>query len=652
MAELSAIARHPDLLIPVGGETVAATRYEPTDVKGPVPALVMHIPYHKDDQITFGAYDPLVHYLARHGYEVVVSDVLGTGASSGRKDDSLTTAEAAESAAVVEWVADRSWCDGSVGMFGKSYGGATCLKAAAERPDGLEAIVPIHAPYTGYRDTYEGGVFALYGMGGHWTPLMQALQALPPTRRDDDGRWADIWRERLDGLASREPWLFTYLEHETADEYWRERGIPVERIEVPTLAVSGWRDSYPATTVEFVETIDAPTRLLLGPWRHTMPHRGRETAIDFRQQVCEWFDHHLKGVENSATDYIPVEFWTETSGGGREDDGVWRGCEAWPTADDGAMSFAVTPDGLVRGRAYEEGMVECRYDVDHTVGVDSFDVDAPPETTLDDVRSLCYETDSLETPVEFTGTGTATVRIQAESPDPVVVVRIVDVSPDGRGTLVTRGVLRAGCRDGFEEVDELDSGEEYELEIPLKPTSHLFEQGHRIRVAVSGAMFPAVLPTRDGDAFTLVSTPETPTAISVPGTDYDTTDPDFPDAFEMADPTEVVSPTPEAVTDSDASWSVTRERHDDAATVETTARSTIDLPHADRMTYAEEIEASVTADAALSASVERTTEMVVEYPTETVVVEASSRASRDQATATTVVTVDSERVFERTWTRP
>jgi hypothetical protein len=651
MEELSSVRTRPDLLIPVGDETVAATRYEPTDVEGPVPSLVMHIPYHKDDQITYGAYDPTVRYLAGHGYEVVVSDVLGTGASSGRKDDSLTRAEAAESAAVVEWVAEQSWCDGSVGMFGKSYGGATCLKAAAERPRGLKAIVPIHAPHTGYRDTYEGGTFAMYGMGGHWTPLMQALQALPPTRRDE-GRWSRVWRERLDGLADREPWLFTYLEHETHDEYWHGREIPVERIDVPTFAVSGWRDSYPATTVEFIESIDAPTRLLLGPWRHTMPHRGRETAIDFRRQVLEWFDYHLKGIENGADEHAPVAFWTETGGGGREEEGVWRERDRWPTDGDEAMSFAVAPDGLVRTGSYTEGVVDRHYDVDHTVGVDSFDVDAPPETTPDDVRSLCYETPTLDTPVEFTGTGSATVRIRAESPDPIVAVRVIDVSPDGDGTLVTRGILRAKCRDGFQETSDLEAGEEYELDVPLKPTSHLFEKGHRIRVAISGAMFPVALPTRNGDAFALVSTPEAPTCVSISGKTHGAGGPAFPEAFEMSGPDEAVPPTPESVTDSDSTWSVTRHRHDDAVTVATTARSTIDLPHADRMTYAQEIEASVEADDASSASVARTTEITVEYPTETVVVEASSRAARDQSTATTVVTVDGERVFERTWTRP
>jgi len=109
----------------------------------------MYVPYHKDDYITYGAYDPIVRYLAASGYEVVVADMVGTGASSGQIEEMFPQREGKEAATIVEWLADREWTTGSVGMFGKSYGGITALYAAAYQPDALEAIVPIHTPYTG-----------------------------------------------------------------------------------------------------------------------------------------------------------------------------------------------------------------------------------------------------------------------------------------------------------------------------------------------------------------------------------------------------------------------------------------------------------------------------------------------------------------------
>lgn len=181
---LSEIRTHDDLLIPCRGETVAATRYEPVGVEGPLPALLMYVPYHKDDYITYGAYDPLNRYLAANGNEVVVADMVGTGASSGSIEEMFPQREGKEAAELVEWLAEQRWTTGRVGMYGRSYGGITALYAAANHPDGPEAIVPIETPYPGYRNGYfSGGVFELFGIGMGWLTTVQTLDVKPPTRR-------------------------------------------------------------------------------------------------------------------------------------------------------------------------------------------------------------------------------------------------------------------------------------------------------------------------------------------------------------------------------------------------------------------------------------------------------------------------------------
>ncbi len=460
------IKRDPDLRISVGSDTVAATRYHMGDGDAK-PTLLMYVPYRKDDFITYGAYQPLVEYLAGNGYDVVVADMVGTGASTGSKMDWVEPGEGREAAQIVEWIADRDWCSGRVGMFGKSYGGITTLRGAVERPEALEAIVPIHAPYSGYQDTYVGGAFALYGMGGHWTPLMQALQAAPPSRRDKDGRWAEVWHERLDDLSEIRPSLFQYLDHDYEDEYWRGREIPVDRIDVPTLAVSGWRDSYPHTTIRYFEQLDAPKHLFLGPWRHTMPHRGREAAIDFRRIVREWFDRHLKDDGETALEDGAITYWTEARGGGVPDEGVWRQRTNWPssTANESMssdiFSFQLALSGLVDADTSSWEGVDREYESDYTVGMDSFDAGIPADTTPDDVRSMTFETERLDAPIELTGSGTATLRITPTSTDPQVSVRVTDVAPNGSATLVTRGQLRLTHRDGHEEPTEVAPRNEY-----------------------------------------------------------------------------------------------------------------------------------------------------------------------------------------------
>jgi len=526
-AAATSVVCDPDLLIPVEDETVAASVYRAADAKGPRPVVLMYVPYHKDDFITYGSHDPHIRYLAANGYDVVVADMVGTGASSGTKRElAETRTEGREAAAIVEWLAERPWTTGRVGMFGASYGGMTSLAAAAENPDPLDAIVSIFSPHTGWRDLTKDGSVGMYVNLGHWGPLMDLLQVKPPSYRDEDDRWFEVWRDRLDSLDDWTPFTIQLLEHESRDDYWAGKDIPVDRIRVPTFAVGGWRDTCDlvATTVEYFERIDAPGRLLLGPWRHTKPYHGREASVDFRRQTAEWFDHFLEEESTEALTGKPVRYWTERNGGGRIDDGVWRERETWPTTFDSdaeTVTYALSPSGLCPVEAFDEGAVSRDYEYDYTVGIASTDHGVgggvPPLTNEDDARSLCFETGPLDCPVELTGTGRARIRLAAATGDPILLVRLLDVDETGDARLVTHGHHRLSYRDGRTEPDPLVPGEEYAVELPLNPKSHVFEAGHRVRVAVSAAFFPTMLPPREHGTYTLRSDPDRPSSVSFPG---------------------------------------------------------------------------------------------------------------------------------------
>lgn len=654
------IERHEDLRIPVDGDTVAATRFEPLDVEGSAPAVLMYVPYHKDDVITYGAYDPFNRYLAANGYEVVVADMVGTGASSGAVDEMFLRREGEEGAAIVEWLADQEWTNGRVGMYGKSYGGITALDAAAQQPDGLEAIVPIHTPYQGYRNAYtNGGLTELVTIFMTWLGSVQALEVKPPSRRDGDGSWASVWNDRLETVRERTPWLLQFREHPHKDDYWADKDIPVGDVEVPTLAVGGWRDSYTADTVEYYRAIDAPKRLLLGPWRHTMPHRGRESAVDFRRQAADWFDHFLKDADNGVTDGREVVYWTEQDGGGTVEAGAWRRRDAWPASGDGPGAapdeetvLALSPDGLVAPADYEAGVVERAYEYDHTVGLEStnpYGAEVPPQDTNgDDARSVCFETDPLDEPLELTGTGAARIRLVPTTADMTLSVRVVDVAPDGSARLVTEGTVRGALREGLDAPAELQPGEEHEIAVALKPKSHLYEAGHRVRVAVAAAYFPETAPLNEHGSFTLRSSPAAPSVVRFPGGTH--AGGAFADEIEMAAPDTSVPLETGNVVDSSVEWETTRERTTDTARVRQESETELDLPHVD-VVRSNTVTASVQADDPSTFSTHNTHRITLEYPSESVEVVASNRFTHDFAQVTSRVTIDDERVFEETWTR-
>lgn len=652
--QTSTIERHEGLQVPVGEETVSATRYAPAGIDGPLPALLMYYPYRKDDHLVYGAYAPTVEYLAKHGYEVVTADMVGTGASTGRKSGTTDfEEEGSEGAAIVEWTADQPWCNGRVGMFGKSYGGSNCLSTAVQDPEPLEAMVPIMAGISSYEEVaYLGGVLSPFERAGHWNSQMLALQSLPSSVRDTNGQWSEAWKDHLAELREGQPWLFNTMDHETKDEYWDRRELPIEKITTPAFVVSGWRDYFPVPTLTFAQELPGPKRAILGPWRHAMPHRARETTIDFRPQMAEWFDHFLKDVDNGAFDHPRIAFWTERDGGGKIDGGHWRGTDTWPPSEE-TISYAVSPDGLVEASSFDEGAVETEYEHDYTAGMYSPDdrpFSVPADVTPDDKRSLCFETEPFESAVELTGSPTATLRIESTVEDPTLVVRLVDVAPDGTARLVSHGRLRLSHRESHRNPTPLDPGEEYEVTLSLKPKSHVFEEGHRLRLAVSASLFPLTLPTsREAGQYTLLSTPDNSSTVQFPGSVHDTV---AFDEIEMGDPDDRMVPTASPyATSKEGGWETSRNQLTDQATVETVMAHAMELPHGPTMSFDQQIEATVEPDDPQSYVVRSETEAVVDYGTQRGRSEVTCRVTPDSVQLSVQSFFDDHRVLDQTWTR-
>ncbi len=116
-----------------------------------------------------------------------------------------------DGAEACEWIARQSWCDGNVGMWGLSYGGISSLKVAAENPPHLKAIVPIQGSANIYADYIApGGCRSLLGSYGAWGSFMLAMNLMPPTNTDADGRWYRVWMDRLEKSV---PYVLPWFEH-------------------------------------------------------------------------------------------------------------------------------------------------------------------------------------------------------------------------------------------------------------------------------------------------------------------------------------------------------------------------------------------------------------------------------------------------------
>ena len=116
------------------GTRLAARMWLPADAAHrPVPALLEYLPYRKRDFMR-GRDGPMHYYFAGHGYASIRVDIRGAGDSEGLTFDEYTEQELDDAVAVITWLAAQPWCNGSVGIFGISWGGFNSLQVAARAP--------------------------------------------------------------------------------------------------------------------------------------------------------------------------------------------------------------------------------------------------------------------------------------------------------------------------------------------------------------------------------------------------------------------------------------------------------------------------------------------------------------------------------------
>ena len=87
--------------------------------------------------------------------------------------------------------------------------------------------------------------------------------------------------------------------------------------------------------------------------------------------------------------------------------------------------------------------------------------------------------------------------LEASSSAPLAdwFARLSDVAPDGTVTLVTGAGLNGTQRETMADPKDLDPGKTYSLDIEMHLTTWTFPKGHRIRLAVSNALWPMIWPT-------------------------------------------------------------------------------------------------------------------------------------------------------------
>ena len=510
----------PERVVPVGAAGAA-------DMGRGFPTLVCRTPYDKSRERDEARY----RGLAENGYAVVVQDKRGRWASDGvyrpmfgsRFDDPEDGYD------TIEWAAAQPWSNGKVGTFGYSYPSWTQWQLAPLMPPHLVTM-------------FSGGMGPKttdWEMGGVFRPG-RALQWLLGLIAPDTQKWLDAAEgpttiEDYDAIASvanREKWLWflpwselpleavgglreafhDWLRHHHEDRFGFIGNF--SKIDLPVHHRTGWYDRLVATTDMYDHMIrEAPTeharanqRLFIGPYSHTNEMTrstgdmdfGPDAGIDWVELATRWFDYWLKGEPNGVMDGPPVHIFV--MGENR-----WRREEEWPPARAVDTDFFLHSGGAANtpggdGVLSQEGPgpeSPDSYVYDPRDPVMSLYLangqDGPFDQRMNAHRRdiLIYQTEPLERAIEVTGNPVLRLHAASDAPDTDFTVKLIDVHPDGTAINLCYGFQRARFRNGLDSPPELmTTGEVYEFELTLLPTSNLFRAGHRIRVDISSSDYP------------------------------------------------------------------------------------------------------------------------------------------------------------------
>jgi hypothetical protein len=483
--------------------------YRP-DGDAPVPAIVNRTPYDKSSPlIQLAAIEP--ERAVDAGFALLCQDVRGRFASEGEFYTFFCDVE--DTFDTVEWAAAQAWCDGNVGMAGRSYAAAVQWLGAAERPPHLKAISPIVTGsdfYNGW--IYEGGAFQ-FGFNVFWVWMMSNPRGLG--KLDEVYKHLPLRTLPIDDLA----WARLYahwLAHSTDDHYWRRLAINrrYEQIEVPAFVIGGWYDVFIRGTLENYAGMRArggspiarEPRLLVGPWAHGSTYGpypdhsfelfAPDDAVDVPDLQLRFLAHHLRGEANGLDEEPPVRIFV--MGENR-----WRSEDNWPLARAQETPWYFRADGgLSPEPPRDEPSDTYTYDPNDpapTIGgptslparmmkANSGPLDQRRLSARSDV--LEYTSSPLEQPLEVTGHLAVRLHAATSATDTDFIAKLVDVAPDETAIILAEGLLRTRFREGFDREVLVEPDSPLELRIDLAATSNVFLAGHRIRVIVTSSSFP------------------------------------------------------------------------------------------------------------------------------------------------------------------
>lgn len=468
----------------------------------------------------------------RNNYVIVFQDVRGRYMSEGTfvnvrpynpEKSGNETDEASDTYDTIEWLLANTGNNGAVGVTGMSYPGFYATMAALSGHPALKAVSP-QAPILDWfkgDDAHHNGAlmlldiysFAPYMFKRHDNPIEED-HGLPSPIGENAYDWF-LQTRTLSDLTAALPDTLAFwneiLQHPDYDSYWKARSLEqhLHGIKPAILVVGGSFDTddcYGAlNTYKLIRQNSPETdlHLVYGPWTHGGWHELDYEALGevrFTKGLSQYF---MKNIE-----YPFFRYYLE--GKGKRPEPVyiaasasdkWQTMEKWPSDglnytqlylnEENALSFeAETAEKSVSAYLSDPASPvpfmkdPSRRDNSYMAADQTF---ASERTDV-----LTFTGEPLEETMKLQGPVKVNLNLSISTDDADVVVKLIDVYPDGYQMLIRGDVFPLRYRERLEEPKPSIPGEVMNIEFTMNDIAHFVHPGHRLMVQIQSSWFPLV----------------------------------------------------------------------------------------------------------------------------------------------------------------
>lgn len=457
-----------------------------------------------------------------------------SGKAGGKTTKSIVD-EATDTYDTVEWLLANTGSNGNIGVKGTSYPGYYATMAALSRHPAIKAVSP-QAPVTDWfmgDDAHHNGALCLadcyrFGSSMYRTRKAPSTKGMKRLVSIDSDLYEYFLGKPLSELSAFFGDTLAFwnkmVSHPDYDKFWKDRNpsYHLKDIEPAVLVTGGFYDAedcYGAfNTYTQLKKLSPECDLYLaaGPWHHG-GWRSRsvssiagawfgEASGEYYLDDIEYpfFRYYLegKGEKPARVNVLPSGETMRSRMEGLPSTSFWEAYSTWPpeNASPTRIYLSGTDSLNMSGRSQDVGFRTFTSDPSNPVpymDVKSSGRDhgyMAADQTFASVRNdvLTYSGKVLSDTLHLAGPVKAHVELRLDLPDGTysknmdadIVVKLIDVRPDGYQMLVRGDVMPVRYRGGFGKAKAVKAGKVFSVDFTMCDIDHYFLPGHSLMIQI------------------------------------------------------------------------------------------------------------------------------------------------------------------------